>query len=42
MTLYGHKGKQVRDNIRSYDVAQSIQFFYQDPRVGEVYNIGMV
>ncbi|MGH8024240.1 MAG: NAD-dependent epimerase/dehydratase family protein, partial [Limisphaerales bacterium] len=36
----GYKGKQVRDNIHSYDVARFIHAFYEKPRAGEVYNIG--
>jgi CDP-paratose 2-epimerase len=38
--IYGYKGKQVRDNIHSYDVARFIHFFYENPRYGEVYNLG--
>jgi CDP-paratose 2-epimerase len=38
--VYGYKGKQVRDNIHSYDVARFIHEFYKNPRCGEVYNIG--
>ncbi len=38
--IYGFKGKQVRDNIHSYDVSQLIQRFIEAPRVGEVYNLG--
>jgi CDP-paratose 2-epimerase len=38
--VYGYKGKQVRDNIHSYDVARFIHAFYENPRSGEVYNIG--
>jgi len=38
--VFGYKGKQVRDNIHSYDVAQFIRAFYNNPRSGEVYNIG--
>ena len=38
--IYGYKGKQVRDNIHSFDVAQFILAFYENPRCGEVYNIG--
>lgn len=38
--VYGYKGKQVRDNIHSFDVANFIWHFSQDPRCGEVYNIG--
>ena len=39
-TVYGYKGKQVRDNIHSYDVARFSHEFIQNPRKGEVYNIG--
>lgn len=39
-TIFGYKGKQVRDNIHSYDVANFIHEFISVPRVGEVYNIG--
>jgi CDP-paratose 2-epimerase len=38
--VFGFKGKQVRDNIHSYDVARFIYEFGQNPRIGEVYNIG--
>ena len=38
--VIGYKGKQVRDNIHSFDVAAFIDAFIQAPRVGEVYNIG--
>lgn len=38
--LFGYKGKQVRDNIHSLDVALFIAAFYENPRAGEVYNIG--
>lgn len=38
--VFGYKGKQVRDNIHSEDVARFIHAFIQAPRVGEVYNIG--
>lgn len=39
-TIFGYKGKQVRDNIHSYDVVRFMEEFYEAPRVGEVYNIG--
>ncbi|WP_029718054.1 NAD-dependent epimerase/dehydratase family protein [Rhodothermus marinus] len=39
-TIYGYKGKQVRDNIHSYDVARFIECFIEEPRVAEVYNLG--
>lgn len=38
--IYGYKGKQVRDNIHSLDVARFIHAFWEQPRCGEVYNIG--
>jgi CDP-paratose 2-epimerase len=38
--IYGYKGKQVRDNIHSYDVATAIEAFYRNPRVAEIYNLG--
>jgi CDP-paratose 2-epimerase len=38
--IFGYKGKQVRDNIHSYDVAMFIKEFLKGPRVAEVYNIG--
>ena len=39
-TVFGYKGKQVRDNIHAYDVATFIHEFWKNPRVGEVYNLG--
>ena len=38
--IFGYKGKQVRDNIHSLDVARFIEAFAEAPRVGEVYNLG--
>ena len=38
--VYGYKGKQVRDNIHSYDLINAFYHFYKKPRYGEVYNIG--
>lgn len=38
--VFGYKGKQVRDNIHSWDVAGFLHEFWKSPRVGEVYNIG--
>ena len=38
--IFGYKGKQVRDNIHSYDVVRFISGFISSPRSGEVYNIG--
>jgi CDP-paratose 2-epimerase len=39
-TVFGYKGKQVRDNIHSYDVARFIEEFIKAPGIAEVYNIG--
>ena len=38
--IYGYKGKQVRDNIHSYDVCTAFLTFYESPRVAAVYNLG--
>lgn len=38
--VFGYLGKQVRDNIHSHDVACFIEAFWENPRCGEVYNIG--
>jgi len=38
--IFGYKGKQVRDNIHSYDVIRAVEEFARNPRPGEVYNIG--
>ncbi len=39
-TVYGYKGKQVRDNIHSADLIQAFYEFFKAPRVAEVYNTG--
>lgn len=39
-TVFGYKGKQVRDNIHSQDLVNAFDHFYRAPRVAEVYNIG--
>ena len=39
-SIFGYKGKQVRDNIHSYDVCTAILAFYENPRAGAVYNLG--
>jgi len=39
-TIFGYKGKQVRDNIHSYDLVNMFWHFYQNPRSGEAYNAG--
>lgn len=39
-TIYGYKGKQVRDNIHAHDVARAIELFYQHPQSGAVFNLG--
>ena len=38
--IYGYKGKQVRDNIHSYDVCTAILAYYENPRPGAIYNLG--
>jgi CDP-paratose 2-epimerase len=38
--VFGYKGKQVRDNIHSLDVARFMAAFVRSPRAGEVYNLG--
>jgi len=38
--IYGHKGKQVRDNIHSFDLINAFDHYFQNPRCGEVYNLG--
>ena len=38
--VFGYQGKQVRDNIHSYDLIQAFDQFFTNPRCGEVYNIG--
>jgi CDP-paratose 2-epimerase len=38
--IYGYKGKQVRDNIHSYDVCSAFLAFYEHPRQAAVYNLG--
>jgi len=38
--VLGYKGKQVRDNIHSYDLIRAFDAFFEAPRAGEVYNIG--
>ena len=38
--IYGYKGKQVRDNLHSYDVCAAFEAFYRNPRVAAVYNLG--
>jgi CDP-paratose 2-epimerase len=39
-SVFGYKGKQVRDNIHSYDIARFMEAFIEAPRMGEVYNLG--
>jgi CDP-paratose 2-epimerase len=38
--IFGYKGKQVRDNISAADIARFVEAFAENPRPGEVYNIG--
>jgi CDP-paratose 2-epimerase len=39
-TIFGYKGKQVRDNIHAHDVVQAFHAFHKDPKVAAVYNLG--
>jgi CDP-paratose 2-epimerase len=39
-TIFGYKGKQVRDNIHSHDLVNAFWHFVEKPHSGEVYNIG--
>jgi len=39
-TIFGYGGKQVRDQIHSYDVVNALYHFYKNPKHGEVYNLG--
>jgi CDP-paratose 2-epimerase len=39
-TIFGYDGKQVRDNIHSFDLVNMFWEFYRSPRPGEVYNAG--
>jgi CDP-paratose 2-epimerase len=39
-TIFGYKGKQVRDNIHSLDLVNMFWHFHQNPRMGEAYNAG--
>ncbi|SOE20936.1 CDP-paratose 2-epimerase [Spirosomataceae bacterium TFI 002] len=39
-TIFGYKGKQVRDNIHSWDLVNMFWHFYENPRPAEVYNAG--
>ena len=38
--VFGYSGKQVRDNIHSFDLVNAFWHFFEAPRSGEVYNIG--
>ena len=39
-TVFGYKGKQVRDNIHSFDMVNAMYHFYKNPGIAKVYNIG--
>jgi CDP-paratose 2-epimerase len=39
-SVFGYKGKQVRDNIHSADMVSAFYAYFEEPRPGEVYNIG--
>jgi CDP-paratose 2-epimerase len=38
--IFGYKGKQVRDNIHSWDLVNAFYHFFKNPRAGEAYNMG--
>lgn len=39
-TIFGYKGKQVRDNIHAFDVVSMFDHFFMKPKQGAIYNIG--
>ena len=39
-TIFGYKGKQVRDNIHAYDLVNCFWHFFKNPKKGAIYNIG--
>ena len=39
-TIFGYKGKQVRDNIHSEDVVKAFEVYMKNPKAGAVYNLG--
>ena len=39
-TIFGYKGKQVRDNIHAFDLVTAMDEFSKSPKKGEVYNMG--
>ena len=39
-TIFGYKGKQVRDNIHSFDLVSSFNYYHQNPKIAAVYNVG--
>jgi CDP-paratose 2-epimerase len=39
-TVFGYKGKQVRDNIHAWDLVNAFWHVFQKPRSAEIYNIG--
>ena len=39
-SVFGYKGKQVRDNIHSFDVARCIELFWENPKAAAVFNLG--
>ncbi|MCH8237889.1 MAG: NAD-dependent epimerase/dehydratase family protein [Proteobacteria bacterium] len=38
--VFGYKGKQVRDNIHSFDLVNALWHFFEAPRIAEIYNMG--
>jgi CDP-paratose 2-epimerase len=39
-TIFGYKGKQVRDNIHAQDVVRAFHAFHENPKIAAVYNLG--
>jgi CDP-paratose 2-epimerase len=39
-TIFGYKGKQVRDNIHAEDVVRAFHAFHKKPKAAAVYNLG--
>ena len=38
--IFGYKGKQVRDNLHSFDLVNIFYHFFKNPKNGEIYNVG--
>lgn len=39
-SIFGFKGKQVRDQIHAYDLVNACNYFIENPKIGAVYNMG--